>query len=139
MEIVDLYEALNQGSNVTYSSWPLLGCFQNATDGAGKSYVTCTGNIIIEVTCIVNVVLLSMMVYWNLMEKGFCTRRTWKRVKTWMLVMIWYFQLSLALRYNFEHLPREVHTTIVIVEQIAESSAFMTICYYVAKKGSLLD
>jgi hypothetical protein len=68
----------------------------------------------------------------HLREKGVWKKKTYTKIKTWMLILLTLFSFIAALRYTFSlktYAPA-FYATILVLQQQFEALSYVLICWY---------
>jgi len=93
-----------------------------------------------EIWCLalVNSTLILLLIFWHFKKKG-CRGVTWKKPKTWLLLLLFSFEFICIIRYSSFNLNRTIYIAMIVINNFIESYVFFIICYYYAHKGLSVD
>jgi len=79
-------------------------------------------------------ILVGLLIGWHFYEKG-CSKQTFTKVKTWMLITLFCFIGTVFVRYTSQTLGNAIYTIILIFNTMLGSINYFLVCYYYVSQG----
>jgi hypothetical protein len=83
---------------------------------------------------LVNFFLVGLIIIWHFLERG-CVKKTFTKVKTWMLLSMELFIIIVSIRYSFHSLDPGFYTVILILNSVLGSLTLFLLCFYYVQAG----
>lgn len=116
----------------------LITCYRRANtpgyDYYGYNVTRCTGEFLIWLMTMVNIILVGVIMLWHFKEKG-CSKKTFSAIKTWMLISLQSFLAIVFTRYTSYDFGPKLYTIILILNSCLSSLTLFLVCYYYVSLG----